>query len=505
MAQQGPTSAAKLVCFDFDNTLVNAHFHTQLMNEAMKVNSGVYPNTVEPGPQILQPNGSLLRLAGGPEGGFKPMGPVSQQYGAPPEKIQGLIQKFGLKHPQAYAKAMMQAIDNGHKVAITSFTLFPEVAVPTLRAMFATVTPPLSPQQVNHYVKHICVVGGFPSNGAADSTTPGFYGKEEHIQAAMRFFARQGVNISRNNAVLVDDSEANTNIAKAKGPVVEVPPGNASDAYIKQIEKLTAANVNRQPQPLAPVKPSAANKQALPKVPPQMPPRKANAAVVASRPIENNNPTVTKPTGAPPQPPQGVQPYTGQQPRQPSAPLPPHQPTFTHAAPRAYMGKLPSPIPAPLTSEQVAKLIPQNPTLDNILSHDLNQLMLKYQENRAAARKEDNGLTSLFNKAKHAFKSTQGIADERLYQLVSIVNLFGALKKERTMDPTEKANLAFAHLENVKDQTNSTGMRQICMQLQLAIMREYPTVSRNAQFKEQAKALAADTQAPSNKNNNKLT
>lgn len=515
MSQPGP-SATKLVCFDFDHTLVNAHFHTLLMNE---VNSGIVPNTLEPGPQVLQQNGSFLHLAGGPEGGFSPKGLVSRQYGAPTEKIQDLIKQHGLKHPQEYAQAMMQAINNGHKVAITSFTLFPEVAVPTLRAIFATVTPPLTQQQVNYYVNKICVVGGFPSNGAADSNMPGFYGKEEHIQAAMRFFARQGVNINRANAVLVDDSTANINLARAKGPVVEVPADNTSAAYITQINQVTTVNVNRKP--VAPSKPNAANKQSLPKVPPQMPPRKPNAAVVASRPIVNNQ-TVTKPTGAPPQPPQDVQPYKGQQPRQPSQavpapqstqaplttqPLPPVV-TFSNTAPRSYIAKLPPRIPDPLTPNVVAQHLPKNPKLDAILSPNLQNLEQNYQSHKKSVHADDKGLTNLFNKAKQAVNSIKGTQDKRLDQLASIVNVFSALKSDQQRDPAEKATLAYAHLENLKKESNSSGMRQVCLQLQSQIKTEFPNVVESgvrSEYKEEAKKLAANIQAPNSRNSNKPT
>ncbi|MGE3318681.1 MAG: hypothetical protein AB7I18_05240 [Candidatus Berkiella sp.] len=530
MTQQGPSSI-KLVCFDFDHTLVNGHFHSQLA----KADSGVYANTGENGPQILQPNGQFLRVTSDQQGSLSPQEIVTQQYGASADKIQELIQTFGLKHPQEYAQAMKEAIDRGHKVAITSFTLFPEVAVPTLRAMFATLN--LSQQQREHYISQICVVGGYPSNGATNATmqdpqgivvpNPNFYGKEEHIFAAIRHFARQGVNINRANAILVDDSLANTQIAKAKGPVVEVPADNASAAYIAQINQLTAMNVNRMQvnpsstQPPAPSKPNAANKQALPPLPPRQP----NAGVIASRPIVN--PTITKPTGAPPLPPQSVtshpttsaapgvplppkfDPTTRPMPQpQPVTTLPPAPPvvTYSHTAPRSYMGKLPPRIPDPLTPDVVAQHLPKNPKLDDILSTNLETLKSNYQHNKELAHKDDKGLTNLFNKAKHAINHVKGQADKRTDQLANIINVFAELKKQQTMDPNEKAILAYAHLENIKNESSSSGMRSVCLQLQAKIREEFPNVVEKgvkAEFKDKAKELAK-INMPTSKNDKKM-
>jgi hypothetical protein len=241
----------KLVCFDFDDTLVNGHFHASLANGSLRQNiPKTPPNISSLGVQVLQPNGAFIRYHGDPQGNqFTDQGVAPKNQGASPELIQHMIQQIGLKNPQQVAQAMKQAIDNGHKVAVTSFTLYPEVAVPTLKAILGSI---MSPQEAERYVQQICVVGGYPTNGVTSIGPADFYGKEEHIQAAMKHFQRQGIQFKRADVMLVDDSEPNLRLAKQYGgpSVVEVPktpnPSLLQNNYFNDINQHVGVNVRSQ-------------------------------------------------------------------------------------------------------------------------------------------------------------------------------------------------------------------------------------------------------------------
>lgn len=228
----------KLLCLDFDQTIVNGHFHATL---ASQKNPSTPPNTITPGVQVLQ------------DGQFKLLGadPVPQGKGASPEQIQGLISRYGAKHGGEMLAAIRQALAHGHKVAILSFTLYPEVILPTLRALRDNDGSQLSEEEI----RQICVIGGFPSDNKPDSTP---LGKEEHIAAAVNFFKAKGVNIERSDVMLVDDTTRNLTIAQERSGLqkencVTVPkepnPNLANNNYFNQINAFTAANLRAQVLP----------------------------------------------------------------------------------------------------------------------------------------------------------------------------------------------------------------------------------------------------------------
>jgi hypothetical protein len=222
----------KLVCFDFDQTMVNSHFHSTLMR------LGVKPNERKPGVQVRQPDGSFLRTD--PVSSSKVVVPTGN--GAPAERIQEVFDgkhgPMGAKHGDELVKAIKMAIDNGHKVAIVSFTLYPEVAEHALRNILGA--------DADKYIPQICIVGGFPSDNKPDSTP---LGKEEHISAAISHFAAQGTTIDRNDAVLLDDSSNNIKVSNAKYPTAvaitvpkEVNPENKS--YFNELEKIISVKAS---------------------------------------------------------------------------------------------------------------------------------------------------------------------------------------------------------------------------------------------------------------------
>ncbi len=246
----------KLLCLDFDMTLVNGHFHSTL--NAMKIQ----PHTREPGVQIRQDDGSFLRV----DPKTNQFAAVPPTNGANPNVINSLIsdRNYGPKNRGEMADAIRTAIDNGHKVAIVSFTLYPEVAAQTLKAI-------LDPNS-EKYLKEICIVGGFPSDNNPDNTP---LGKEEHINAALWHFKNKGVIIDRKDAILVDDTSRNLDIAKQYGNgIVQVPkyPDNHPQhnrVYIDDIKRYTSMNVRAQVQPTnqSSIQPATLNVTATPNQP----------------------------------------------------------------------------------------------------------------------------------------------------------------------------------------------------------------------------------------------
>lgn len=483
----------KLICFDFDETLVNGHFHSTLMN-AYSQGRGNAPACREMGVQIRQSHGEFNRYSNGTHAETVP-----PNQGASQEWIDYLI-STGLKYPEQMANTMKQAIDNGHKVAITSFTLFPEVAVPTLKAILGSI---MSPQDADRYVNQICVVGGYPSNGVTSDLLrdnegkvigkdPQFYGKEEHINAAIFHFQQQGLNISRADTMLVDDSQANCAIAQQRGPAVQVPkpPQPVTDSYFAQVRSHVAVNLRNivSAQSVAP------QQSAQPILQNPVP---TYTPVALSRTLNNQQ------RGPIPQPPPQV---AHQAPNaQPTRPNPPTRGTQEEQYQQfsQLVQPNPGPIPQPPRQnpptkgtqeeqyQQFSKLI-SNPRLDALLSQDLNELTKQYQNNKTAAHQNDGTLTSLFNRAKNTVNSINGTRDLRTNQLASIVNVFAELKNSNS-PPEDKAVIAYAHLENLKQDNHSSGMRQLCVQLQSKIKDEYPNVVEKGvkpEFKQQAKAFA---------------
>ncbi len=187
----------KLICFDFDMTLVKGHFHASLVRQ------GVLPNVTEPGVQVLQADGHFLRK----DLITRQFVSIPQNAGASLAQIEALLRSdIGPKNPSHIAKVITSAIDNGHKIAIVSFTLYPEVVIPTLVAILG--------ENAKQYIRQICIVGGFPSDNNPDATP---LGKSEHIKAAQAHFENFGFKIGIQDTILVDDTTRNLDIACEMG------------------------------------------------------------------------------------------------------------------------------------------------------------------------------------------------------------------------------------------------------------------------------------------------
>ncbi|MGE4349540.1 MAG: hypothetical protein AB7D28_07225 [Candidatus Berkiella sp.] len=164
-----------LFCFDFDNTLVKGHFHNQLCG---------------------------LNISPGK---------------ATPEQIESLIKKFGILNKDELLKTFKQILEHGHKIAITTWSDYPEVVAPTLKHIGLNETE----------IKQIYIASGRPENQALR--------KEAHIEGAKKHFSIQ------DNAyvVLIDDDQMNVLHAQKNGQIGILVDADDNDAlYLKQVHSM---------------------------------------------------------------------------------------------------------------------------------------------------------------------------------------------------------------------------------------------------------------------------
>eukprot|EP01036_Dinobryon_divergens_P033105 gene33105-42822_t len=171
-----------LLCFDFDQTIVNGHFHSILSTEKSKF----IPSDGKSSYDIISRTKSLLEEP-----------------------------STGLKNPELLLEVIQLALRNGHFVAITSFNKYPECFVPALEKLG------LSPGEIDSIPRF----GGFPMIFEAR--------KNDHIRRAMARF-----RMTNNNMVwLIDDDFGNCRHAIAEGfNAVEVPVEEDAPAdYLKEL------------------------------------------------------------------------------------------------------------------------------------------------------------------------------------------------------------------------------------------------------------------------------
>ncbi|MBI2791108.1 MAG: ankyrin repeat domain-containing protein [Gammaproteobacteria bacterium] len=204
------TGPKKLVCWDFDHTMVDIHSHN---TAKAKFNSkftgqGIITRNIE---------GKFVRVSGkeSPES-------AKEEGGVTGNFIEDTIAPT-LKNADEISKSMKTALKNGHAVAITSFNKYPEI-----EAILKKLVRPGDPDSLQEAdIAKILIVAGFPSNGITNPDTKGYSGKNEHIQHAM---VAAGIPESeRKNVILIDDSEPNYRIAKAEGYESSVHVPNITD------------------------------------------------------------------------------------------------------------------------------------------------------------------------------------------------------------------------------------------------------------------------------------
>lgn len=173
-----------LICIDFDLTLVNGHFHNVL------IELGVPPGNAA-------------------------------------NHVDGLIKTFGLKNPEKIKELIITALNNGHHIAIVSFSLYPETILPTLERI-------LSPEMTAENIREkIYIRTGFP---VAGETSPNC--KQEHIADAMKHYGLNPESADdKKRVILMDDSKANFLKALESGHKAILVPNlpNPKPDYINDI------------------------------------------------------------------------------------------------------------------------------------------------------------------------------------------------------------------------------------------------------------------------------
>jgi hypothetical protein len=162
-----------LINFDFDNTIVDGHFHNRL---------------------------KILQITPG---------------SATPADINDLLEKHKILNQEELLKTMRALLKKGHHIAITTWGEYPEVIPPTLRKLGLTEAE----------IAEIHIESGFPT-----SLTQG---KSEHITRAKRHF---GITDNR-HVWLIDDDEKNIAQAKKEGQIgIHVKNPRTNKDYLELIQ-----------------------------------------------------------------------------------------------------------------------------------------------------------------------------------------------------------------------------------------------------------------------------
>lgn len=170
-----------LLCLDFDQSLVKGHFHHEL-----SWNMRISPEEVRHNPE---------------------------------KYADLLIAKFGLKNPTAVCRTIRDALSDGHHIAITSFTLYPEIIPIVLKRMGLTGSE----------IAAIRIEGGFPVDGPGSPNR-----KNEHIEKAMQYFEVKDPK----HVLLADDDKLNIEKAKEAGYLGVLIPVDEHNDSNKQHEEL---------------------------------------------------------------------------------------------------------------------------------------------------------------------------------------------------------------------------------------------------------------------------
>ncbi len=129
----------------------------------------------------------------------------------------------GLKNPKKLLSTIHSALKNGHKIAITSLSEYPEIIIPALQKLGLT----------EEEIIKIKIIAG-PSSSL-------YPGKLNHIKKAMKAFS-----ITKKESVyLIDDNEKNCIIANENGYGAFKVLAEDSGEYLTAIDKLISTNLTK--------------------------------------------------------------------------------------------------------------------------------------------------------------------------------------------------------------------------------------------------------------------
>lgn len=197
--------AGKLFCFDFDETITNAHMHAYCFRQWQQ-----------------DPN--------------RPQIPGAGRY----DIAAFLNESGGIKNKAALEETFRRIFANKDKIAITSFSYFPL----QIKAVL---------QQLNIFpydINQISVVAGYPTQEGKPSLLGGDPNhpdcKEQHIRQAIQLSGLQ--NIQRRDVILVDDSQRNIQHAKQQGHIaIQVPKQiNPNPGYLRAAIDISSSSHQKQ-------------------------------------------------------------------------------------------------------------------------------------------------------------------------------------------------------------------------------------------------------------------
>jgi len=173
-----------LFCFDYDQTIVKGHFHHLICEEKKRNESAGTTFDVSKYLDLLLDDPSV-----------------------------------GFKNQSRLRDVIKRALEKGHFVAITSFTSYPELFIPTLLRLGLC----------SHEVEKIPGFSGLPVSYTS--------GKTEHILRAMKHFGIENKHL----VWLIDDDGINCSKAISDGfNSIQVPasPKDSSSQYLDKIDFL---------------------------------------------------------------------------------------------------------------------------------------------------------------------------------------------------------------------------------------------------------------------------
>lgn len=280
--QPVPAKAAstKLICFDFDMTIVKGHFHSAMEKEfareinakKQKLNDMLQEREELPGMRGINQddlNDADMKIKKLTDEIKADIDRIKANPKQITDKVISLLddEASGLKNPKALVKAIQTARKNGHKIAITSWTLYPEVVKPTLERLLRK-----DYGLTQDDIDNIFIVGGFPtSDDRLDPYGFGYpdteKGKSLHIEKAMEHYKLNKTT----PVVLIDDSAHNFEFLEDGQVGILVPrepkpDGSYNSSYLTELEKhiqAPAARTEKKKEVTSKSKAAAAPKQPL--------------------------------------------------------------------------------------------------------------------------------------------------------------------------------------------------------------------------------------------------
>jgi FMN phosphatase YigB (HAD superfamily) len=213
--------------FDFDDTLVHGHVDFYISTKILEINLSLPAMNYLPGnhtnPFFTHKNVTPYGIPMIPEN------IVSEQCYKHLRSIDNK-ERIDLKHPEKMLELMKKILANGDKIAIATFSRYPDVIKLYLTELGLTTDE----------LENIIIEHGLPEDGGRT------HGKNKHIEKIVTEIEHKNPGITIGTITLVDDSPNNVEKAEGEGyKVITVPQNNTDTKFLEDIEKeigLQAAN-----------------------------------------------------------------------------------------------------------------------------------------------------------------------------------------------------------------------------------------------------------------------